>query len=205
MPKTRNAFALRDFKLKEFLKKKCPKMKPAPKEYLSDRNFHFKRSQHDIKHFHDCQSFLIDVQKRFIRHHDRLEKYQMILIKNLSAATDEEEVRLIREKSCRVLDLSDKYTTVINELTREKKEIKEFTSYLEKTQIKIVLNDFAERLKEVREEANLTQTQLAEKLGTTQKIISFYETSRSVPSIQSLIALSLAFERSIDWLLGLTD
>ncbi len=61
------------------------------------------------------------------------------------------------------------------------------------------------RIKELRKLNNLTQTQLAEKLQTTQDTISLWELGKSYPDIESLIMLCKIFDISADYLLGLED
>ena len=64
---------------------------------------------------------------------------------------------------------------------------------------------FKERLRLLRAEKNLTQTQLAEKLNTTQRKISYWENGATEPSLADLIAISEILEVSLDFLLGKTD
>ena len=42
---------------------------------------------------------------------------------------------------------------------------------------------FPERLKKIRKRKGLTQTQLAEKIGISYQLISYYETGRHTPSM----------------------
>ena len=68
---------------------------------------------------------------------------------------------------------------------------------------KIILKLFIMiRLKELREEYALTQTQLAKELGFTQNIISKWEKGRIEPNIQTLVILSNYFHVTIDYLIG---
>ena len=64
---------------------------------------------------------------------------------------------------------------------------------------------YGERIKELRIERGLTQTQLARELNTTQKSISKYETEFLDLNTNMIIALCKFFEVSADYLLGLTD
>ena len=63
---------------------------------------------------------------------------------------------------------------------------------------------FAVHLKSLREEAGLTQAQLAEKLGTTQRKISYWESGKIEPDLATLWSIADFFELSIDELLGRT-
>ena len=60
-----------------------------------------------------------------------------------------------------------------------------------------------EKLRNLREDANLTQTQLAKILNMTQRKISYIESNRYEPSIQDLIAFCRFFKVSSDYLIGL--
>ena len=64
---------------------------------------------------------------------------------------------------------------------------------------------FAQRLKELRTENNLTQTQLAVKLGIRQQSYARYENGEGEPSLDTLVAIAKLFNVSVDYLLGLTD
>lgn len=62
---------------------------------------------------------------------------------------------------------------------------------------------FAERLVELRKARRLTQTQLAEMIGSTQRALSRYETVAEYPPAPVLVALAKALGVSADELLGL--
>ncbi|MDY2629067.1 MAG: helix-turn-helix transcriptional regulator [Lachnospiraceae bacterium] len=63
--------------------------------------------------------------------------------------------------------------------------------------------DFGDRLKLLRTQAGLTQKQLAERIGATKSMISYYELQERQPSSVSLRKLSEVFHVSTDYLLGL--
>ena len=63
--------------------------------------------------------------------------------------------------------------------------------------------DFGNRLKELRLQAGLTQKQLAEQLGITKSVISFYELRERTPSPEILVKLAAVFHVSSDFLLGI--
>ncbi len=63
--------------------------------------------------------------------------------------------------------------------------------------------DFSGRLKQLRLQSGLTQLQLAQRLGLTKSMISFYELSERAPSPDILIRLARIFHVSTDYLLGL--
>ncbi len=61
------------------------------------------------------------------------------------------------------------------------------------------------RLKQLRLDHKLTQSDLADILGLKPTAISNYESQRNEPSFEKLIMLSEYFEVSCDYLLGITD
>ncbi len=67
------------------------------------------------------------------------------------------------------------------------------------------MNKFPQRLKELREEKKLSQTQLAKLTGISQPSITRWENGERVPNIDSIIILCNFFVVSSDYLIGLTD
>lgn len=61
------------------------------------------------------------------------------------------------------------------------------------------------RIKNLREEFNMTQQELADKLGGAKSSVAMYENEDRKPSLEILIKLSEIFDCSIDYLLGKTD
>lgn len=61
------------------------------------------------------------------------------------------------------------------------------------------------RIRDLREDADLTQTQVAGYLGMSQTGYSKYETGENDIPTQVLIALAKFYHTSVDYLLGLTD
>lgn len=64
--------------------------------------------------------------------------------------------------------------------------------------------DFGDRLKKLRQQEGLSQQQLANKLGVTKSVVSYYELHERYPSPDVLIKLAYIFHTSADYLLGLT-
>jgi len=60
-----------------------------------------------------------------------------------------------------------------------------------------------EKLRNLREEYELTQTELGKKLGMTQRKISYIECGKCEPSIDDLVAMCRYFGVSSDYMLGL--
>ena len=61
------------------------------------------------------------------------------------------------------------------------------------------------RLRDLREDHDLTQTALAERLHIKQNTYSQYENGQRQPPIEILIQLSVIYETSTDYILGITD
>ncbi|MBQ7913830.1 MAG: helix-turn-helix transcriptional regulator, partial [Clostridia bacterium] len=58
------------------------------------------------------------------------------------------------------------------------------------------------RIKELREELQLTQKELAEKIGNVQRNISNWESGASEPDCETILKLSEIFDVTIDELFG---
>lgn len=65
--------------------------------------------------------------------------------------------------------------------------------------------DFAEHLKKLRIERNITQKQLALETRLSERGIQNYELSQRKPTYDALIALADYFDVSLDYLVGRSD
>ena len=63
-------------------------------------------------------------------------------------------------------------------------------------------NMFSQNLQKLRAEKNISQEQLADKIGVSRQSISAWESGKSSPELEKLIALSELFEISLDELTG---
>lgn len=63
--------------------------------------------------------------------------------------------------------------------------------------------DFGTNLKKLRLEEGLTQQQLADRLGVTKSVVSYYELQERYPSPEVLTKLASVFHVTTDFLLGL--
>jgi len=63
--------------------------------------------------------------------------------------------------------------------------------------------DLGHKLKTLRLQNELTQAQLAHKLGLTKSVVSAYETGLRLPSYDVLVHLAKIFNVSTDYLLGI--
>ena len=66
-----------------------------------------------------------------------------------------------------------------------------------------LMDNFANRMKMLRKQMGLNQTQLAKRMGTSKSLVSYYENQDRSPSPEVLIKLSNIFNVSTDYLLGL--
>ena len=62
-----------------------------------------------------------------------------------------------------------------------------------------------ERIRNLREDADLTQAQLGEKINVPQRTYAYYESGERMVPPQVLAALAQYHHVSVDYLLGLTD
>lgn len=60
-----------------------------------------------------------------------------------------------------------------------------------------------EKIRNLREEKNLTQKMLGKELNMTQRKLSYMENNKYEPSIEDVKAICLYFNVSADWLLSL--
>lgn len=65
--------------------------------------------------------------------------------------------------------------------------------------------DIGKRIKALRVENSMTQKQLAEKLGLTPKMISFYEQGERIPPLDIVEKLVNIFSQSSDYIIGITS
>lgn len=61
---------------------------------------------------------------------------------------------------------------------------------------------FGEKVKELRKKKGWTQAQIANEIGVTKSVISFYENKDRSPSPEVLIKFAELFQVSTDYLLG---
>lgn len=64
---------------------------------------------------------------------------------------------------------------------------------------------FPQHLKDLRKTHNITQAQLANAIGVTDRACRRYESGENEPTLSVLIAMAKFFNVSIDYLVGCTD
>ncbi|MBR6567897.1 MAG: helix-turn-helix transcriptional regulator [Clostridia bacterium] len=65
-----------------------------------------------------------------------------------------------------------------------------------------MIYDVADKIRKLREQNGITQTELAQKLNITRSSVNAWEMGISAPSTQNIIELSEIFNVSTDYLLG---
>lgn len=67
------------------------------------------------------------------------------------------------------------------------------------------MKDYTERIRDLREDNDKTQQEIADYLGTTQQVYSRYEKGINELPIRHLIALCRYYNVSSDYILGLKE
>ena len=67
------------------------------------------------------------------------------------------------------------------------------------------MKEYKERIRELREDSDLTQADVAKALGTTQQVYSRYENGTNEMPLRHLVTLARFYNVQSDYLLGLTD
>lgn len=62
--------------------------------------------------------------------------------------------------------------------------------------------EFPKIIKQLREQTNMRQVDVAEKLGITYQSYQAYELGVSLPSLENFVKLADLFEVSLDYLIG---
>ena len=62
---------------------------------------------------------------------------------------------------------------------------------------------FGEKIRNLREDADMNQSQLGKAVGMTQRKVSYIECGKYEPSIEDIVAFCHFFKVSADYLLGI--
>lgn len=62
---------------------------------------------------------------------------------------------------------------------------------------------FGEKVRNLREDSDMSQTELALSLGMTQRKVSYIECGRCEPSLQDIVEFCNYFKVSADYLIGI--
>ena len=66
-----------------------------------------------------------------------------------------------------------------------------------------MINGLGERLQKQRQILKLSQKEVAVAIGVSSSVISNYESSERVPSVENLMSLANLYKCSVDYLLGI--
>ena len=62
----------------------------------------------------------------------------------------------------------------------------------------------ANRIKDLRDEKNMTQIRLSTELDVSQETVSAYEIGKHYPSVKSLMRMAELFNASMDYIMGIS-
>lgn len=200
MPKTRDAFALKDFDRARILQR----------PYFKD--FNFDKDLTDAKIlsslFAEVDDLISELERKnetLSKLRDKLHKYRGRLSKHAERlrryyrSKDEQSAEFKRARDLDVSYTIDILPAIGNISTAIALSIKNSDSVLRKR----YRERFAERLKKARLNLKITQRDLAERLNYTVDGFRELEKPRSEPNLTALIRLSRNLNVSTDWLLGL--
>lgn len=68
-----------------------------------------------------------------------------------------------------------------------------------------MIYDFGLRLKELREEKHMSQTDVAKRLDVTRSTISGYECNTITPSLEQLVRIAVLYNTSLDYMMGMEN
>lgn len=229
MPKTRNALALRDFDDERILQR--PYFRKFREEYQigddADEGIletlgaaeadSFETTQ---KKFDTLDALLVkttEYQRHIKRHGERLTAYER-KVANRIASDEKADVGELRERFKRANELSMKYCGCVTDASSATTFFlggiavdnvggliqKMVTRYKElddkiKTRYRKI---FATRLKQAREAAGLTQSELSKRTGLKSRAISNYEQALNEPSLATLVRFSQRLKRPVGYFLG---
>ena len=63
----------------------------------------------------------------------------------------------------------------------------------------------AERLRQLRKEAQLSQDDVSKVIGLTKSAYGYYESGRNTPTVDNLVKLAKFYDVTTDYLMGQTD
>ena len=64
------------------------------------------------------------------------------------------------------------------------------------------MKDFSARLRQARKEADLTQNELAKRIGVKRSSYTAFETARNEPNASVVVAIAKELNKPVNWLLG---
>lgn len=226
MPKTQSAFAFRDFDGERILQRRYFKDFSFDST-KTDAEILASMGANDFDSFETTQKKLdalgvvlvkaTEYQKHMKRHGKRLTKYAYAVAKKI-AIDEKADISALRARHKRAEELSMKYCGCISDtdgtttffqggITVEVvgslcQRIAESYKELDEKIKTHYRNIFAERLKEARRKAELTQAELSKSLGLTKNAVSNYEQAIREPTLATLVRFSQKLKKPVGWFLG---
>lgn len=228
--KSRDAFAFRDFDGKRILQR--PYFRQWREKYHvdesksdaeilamlaaadSDELSTLQSKAGGLSELYDCVKKY--QQKRLARHVKKLNEYARAVADKI--ATDETaDIELLRTRHKRANELAEKYARAANGdeldtlqaiavgvdarglcpwIVAKYKSVSDAIKHFYRRR-------FAARLKQARQDKQLTQQELAEKLKISQRTLAGYELAEREPPISTLVQLSQICNVTTDWLFGI--
>lgn len=205
MPKSKNAFALRDFDAERILQRKF--FFPMPMSYNSD----FNTDNENLDTFYNVaasseegtlamrqqlartqrlKALTAAYTKRIFEHTLKLEKF-------MRQASDE----TIRQRAA---SLQQEYLKITESLGNLQKKINLLIRNGEKAIAKTFCKELGERIRQARETLSLERIDVSTTLGISLNTLAQYERGERELSPYTLARLSEILRRSANWLLGFT-
>lgn len=120
------------------------------------------------------------------------------------AYSKEDEIK-ISTSHCEVISIKSSTTTPFEKYVEEEKKMKTSATQRSSTAtMPVMKTKWNEVIRNLREDHDLTQKEVAKILGISQRVYSNYECGQTDISINSIITLSKYYKVSTDYLLGLT-
>lgn len=206
MPKTKNAFALRDFDADKFIRDKLSACGLSPNALISmdaDKN-NFADMQRARKAYQKLDEELKNFRSRLTRHNERYQRYGRLITEKVASLDDDDYYfSVLKPKSKRMMILSDKYTAIAVKILEFEDKVDGIIYNLDQYQRSYYTKIFASRLRKARKAAGLTQAELATQIGMKRSSYGLYEQARNEPNVSLLAILSHELKRSPNWFLGL--
>ena len=70
--------------------------------------------------------------------------------------------------------------------------------------VRLITVKLGKKIKELRIAQGLTQQQLADRLGVSKSVVSYYESGVRYPSYEVLVRIAYVFHTTTDYLLGIS-
>ena len=199
MPKTRDAFAMREY-IDNFFE-------IAGESNSHNFLFHFdvwtKEDYLSRIEMADSQIKKMHLLYKLVnRHLPRLNRFLASTAVKLAQNTNDKKLQSAILRGTHLLEEYKQLETLFSTGLESWRENK---SGILKEIKKLSQNTFSKRLQTARKKAGYTGTETAEYLNISQKSYSQYEVGRATPPLSTIWILAQRFNVSADWLIGLKD